>query len=162
MTSPAPIAWIVPAGTKITSPGERAPPHDKVRDRAVVDGFAQLLRSHALLQAEGDLGLGSGTQDVPGLGFAVRQSDRLRIRIVGMDLDGKRLAREQQLEQERRIRGRSPGRSYQISPIVSPSWRASLQGRRSDNTPRLGQGMRARMFDSHRPDLMFGRAKLGT
>ena len=49
-------------------------PHDKIRDRAVVDGLTQLLRSQTPIQAEGDLGFRSGTQDVPGFGLAVRQS----------------------------------------------------------------------------------------
>ena len=84
-------------------------PHDKIRDRAVVDGLAQLLLSEPPIEAEGDLGSRSGTQDVPGFGLAVRQSHRLRVRVVRMDLDGQRLAREQQLEQERGIRGRLAG-----------------------------------------------------
>ena len=84
-------------------------PHDKIRDRAVIDGVTQLLRGKTPFQAQGDLGLGRGTQDVPGFGFAVRQSDRLRVRIIRMNLDGKRLVREQQLQQKRRSGGRRTG-----------------------------------------------------
>ena len=64
--------------------------------------LTQLLRGQPPFQAQGDLGLGRGAQDVPGFGFAVRQSDRLRVRIVRMNLDGKRLVGEQQLQQKRR------------------------------------------------------------
>ena len=49
--------------------------------------------------AIGDLGFRSSAQDVPGFGLAVLQSDRLRIRIVRVNLNRERLAREQQLEQ---------------------------------------------------------------
>ena len=77
------------------------PPHDKIRDRAVVHGLAQLLAREPPIEADGDLGSGRGAEDIPGFGLAVRQPHRLRIGIVGMDLDGQRLAREQQLEQER-------------------------------------------------------------
>ena len=48
-------------------------PHDQIRDRAVFHGFSQLLLREALLQAEGNLGSRSRTEDVPGLGLAVRQ-----------------------------------------------------------------------------------------
>ena len=82
---------------------QHRPPRDKTRDRAVVDGLAQLPGSELLLQAEGDLGSGCSTQDVPGFGLATCQPHRLRVRIVRMNLNGKRLAREQQLEQERGI-----------------------------------------------------------
>ena len=109
MTSPAPIAWIVPAGTKITSPGDTARHTTRFEIEPSSTACTQLLRSQTLIQAEGDLGFGSGTQDVPGFGFAVRQAHRMRKRIVRMNLDGKRLAREQQLEQERRICGRPAG-----------------------------------------------------
>ena len=77
-------------------------PYDKIRDRAVVHGLAQLLLSQPPIEAQGDLGSRSRAEDVPGFGLAVRQSHRLRIRVVWMNLDGKWLAREQQLEQERR------------------------------------------------------------
>ena len=65
-----------------------------------------------------------------------------------MDLDGKRLAREQQLEQERGIQAGLSGRSYQISPIGAASWAALLQGQ-IDDAPRPRQRLRARTFDRH-------------
>ncbi len=74
-------------------------PHNKIRDRSVLAGLAQLLRSQTPFQAQGDLGFRSSAQDVPGFGLAVLQSDRLRIRIVRVNLNRERLAREQQLEQ---------------------------------------------------------------
>ena len=49
---------------------QHRPPRDKTRDRAVVDSLAQLPGSELLLQAEGDLGSGCSTQDVPGFGLA--------------------------------------------------------------------------------------------
>ena len=64
-------------------------PHDQVGDRAVVDGVAQLLRRQASTKPEGYLGLGGGTQDVPGFGFAVWQAHRTRKRIVRMNLKSK-------------------------------------------------------------------------
>src|SRR5271155_1307440 len=78
-------------------------PHDQIRDRAVIDGFAQLPRCQTSTKAEGDLGLGGGAQDVPDFGLAVRQAHRTRKCIVRMYLDGKWLTRKQQLEQEGRI-----------------------------------------------------------
>ena len=74
-------------------------PHDKIRDRAVVDRLTQLLGSHPLFQAERQLGFGGSTQDVPGFRFSPWQAHRMRKRIVRVNLDRKRLAREQQLEQ---------------------------------------------------------------
>ena len=134
-----------PRANRVDRPGgheddvarRHGPPHDKIRDRAVVDRLTQLLRSHALLQAERDLGFGSSTQDVPGFGFAVRQAHRMRKRIVRMNLDGKRLAREQQLEQERRICGRLTG-----SLVPDFADRAAVMARVAPrtqicNTPRL-------------------------
>ena len=133
------------------SPGAHRLPHDKIRDRAVVDGVTQLLRRQTPFQAQGDLGLGRGTQDVPGFGLAVRQSDRLRIRIVRMNLDGKRLAREQQLEQERRSGGRRTGSLVPdfADRIVVPACAAPRT--QICDTPRLWQGMRDRMFNRHNP-----------
>src|SRR5260370_770023 len=62
---------------------------------------ARSIRSNmkCAFQAQGDLGFRSSAQDVPGFGLAVLQSDRLRIRIVRVNLNRERLAREQQLEQ---------------------------------------------------------------
>jgi hypothetical protein len=40
-----------------------------------------------------------------------------------------------------------PGRSYQISPIALPSWRALLQGRRSTTTPQGFGKLCSRMFN---------------
>ena len=110
-------------------------PHDQISDRAVFHGFPQLLLSEALLQAEGNLGAGSRTEDVPGFGFAVRQSHRPRKHIVRMDLDGKRFAREKKLEQERGI-WKTPGGSFvpefadrdAVVPSIAP-------GRQIDDTP---------------------------
>ena len=72
-------------------------------------GFAQLLRSETLFQAQGDAGFRSSAEDVPSFGFAVLQSDRPRVRIVRMNLNGKWLAREQQLEQTAKICGLATG-----------------------------------------------------
>ena len=92
-------------------------PPNKTRYRPVVDGFLQLLRREPFLQAESDLRVGVSTKDVPCFGFAMRQTDRMGIGIVRMDLDGKRLAGEEQLKQEQRIACRCVSRSNQISPI---------------------------------------------
>ena len=44
-------------------------PHDQIGDRAVVDGLAQLLRRQASTEAEGNLGVRRGAQNVPGFGL---------------------------------------------------------------------------------------------
>ena len=137
MTSPAPIAWIVPAGTKI----DVARRHGLPRDKSEIEPSST---AHAIAAASvagsgrGRPWLRSRAQDVPGFGLAVRQSNRMRVSIVGMDLDGQRLAREQQLEQERSFAPPAPGRSYQISPIASPSWRHAPRAQ-IDDTPGLGR-----------------------
>ena len=46
-------------------------PHNKIRNRAIIDGVTQLLRSKTPFQTQGDLGLGRGTQNVPSFGFTV-------------------------------------------------------------------------------------------
>ena len=69
-------------GNKNNIARQHRPPRDKTRDRAVVDSLAQLPGSELLLQAEGDLGSGCSTQDVPGFGLATCQAHRLRVRIV--------------------------------------------------------------------------------
>ena len=130
-------------------------PHDKIGDRAIVDGLTQLLRRQTSTKAEGNLGFRSGAQNIPGFGLAPWQAHRVRERIVGVDLDRKWLAREQQLEQERRIlRSRYRVARYQISPIGSPSWRALLQGRRSSTPQGFGTGrVRARSIAIIPPDV---------
>ena len=74
---------------------EHRSPRDEIGDRAVVDGLAQLLRRQTSIKSQGNLGLRSGTQNVPGLGFSVWQPHRTRECIVRMNLDGEWLARKQ-------------------------------------------------------------------
>ena len=120
-------------------------PRDEIRDRAVVDGLTQVLRRHLPVRAEGDLGSGCRAQNIPSFGLAVRQSNRLRISIVGMDLDGERLAGEQQFEQQRGVDAGLPGRSYQISPMAMPS-SAAMTGNFRPTTPQgLGTGLFAQI-----------------
>src|SRR6202011_823111 len=66
-------------------------PANKVADRAVVDGVPQLLWRETSIEAESDFGSRDRAQHVPGFGLAARQSHLVRKRIVGMDLNGKRL-----------------------------------------------------------------------
>src|SRR4029079_13064902 len=73
--------------------GMRQMPHQEIRNRAVIDGVTQLLRTDAPLHPQTDFSLERSIQDVPGFGFAVRQSGRLRIGIIRMNLDGKWLTR---------------------------------------------------------------------
>ena len=75
-------------------------PLDKVGDGAVVDRATQLLRRDPLLQSYGNLRAGICRKNVPGLGLAPRQSNGLRVGVVGMDLDGEVLLGDQQFEQE--------------------------------------------------------------
>ena len=130
---------------------QHRPPRDKIRDRAIVDSLAQLPGSELLLQAEGDSGSGCGTQDVPGFGLAACQADRLRVRIVRMNLNGKGLAREQQFEQERRIGGLTAGSlvpdfaDQTAAVMVCPAPWPEI-----GDTPRLLHGLRARAFDRHK------------
>jgi hypothetical protein len=74
-------------------------PHNKIRDRSVPAGLAQLPRRETLFQAQGDPGFRCSAQDVPSFGFASLQADRPCVCIVRMNLNGKWLAGEQQLEQ---------------------------------------------------------------
>ena len=141
----------------MVSPARTRLPHDKIRDRAVVDGVAQLLRGQTPFQAQGDLGLGRGAQDVPGFGLAVRQPDGLRVRVVRMNLDGKRLIGEQQLQQKRRSDGRRTGALVPdfADRIAVPACAAPRT--RIYDTPRFWQGMRDRMFNRHGPCFHFDR-----
>ena len=124
----------------MTSSGRHGPPHDEVRDRAVFHGGAQLLLGQLLLQAEGDLGSRSRIEDVPGFGLAVGEPYRLRIGIVRMDLDGKWLAREQQLEQERRTLESAVRAAHtKFHRCGTPSWAALLQGVKSTTPQGLGK-----------------------
>ena len=66
----------------------RGMPLHPIDDRAVRDRRSQLGRGKHVLQAEGDLGVRSGRENVPRLGLAVGQADRPREGIVGMDLNG--------------------------------------------------------------------------
>src|SRR5258708_17432682 len=50
-------------------------PHNKIRDRSVLSGLAQVLRSQTPFHAPGDLGFRSSAQDIPGLGLSVLQFD---------------------------------------------------------------------------------------
>ena len=56
------------------------------------------------LQPDGNFGAGRRRKDVPGLGLAMLQTDRLCEGVIRMNLDGQRLRREQQLEEQGRIR----------------------------------------------------------
>src|SRR5689334_16909792 len=94
-----------PSGDENDIVREYGPPRDKIRNRAVVHCPAQLLSGELAAESECDPGTGRRTKDVPRLRFAVRQSHRPRIRVVGMDLDGKGFAREKQLDQKRRTQG---------------------------------------------------------
>jgi len=78
-----------------------SPPNNKVSDRPIVRRRSQLLRRHLLLQAKGYFGARSSAQDVPRFSLSIRQTHRLCMHIVGMHLNRKRLAREQQFEKER-------------------------------------------------------------
>ena len=75
----------------------------QVRDRAVLDRGPQLRGRELPLQPDGNFGLWRCRQNVPCLGFAVHKPDRMRERIVRMDLNGQRLFGEQQLEQQSRV-----------------------------------------------------------
>jgi hypothetical protein len=72
-------------------------------------------------------------------------------RVVRMNLDGKRLAREQQLQQQRRVYGRV------IGPII-PDFadRIAVMARVTPrtqifDTPGLWKGARVRLFNRHNP-----------
>jgi hypothetical protein len=102
-----------------------------------------------LLQAEGDLGSRGRTEDVPGFGLAVGEPHRLCIGIVWMDLDGKWLAREQQLEQERWTWSRPSGPLIPdftdgdaIAARIAP-------GGQIDDAPRPWKGLHMCTFDCH-------------
>jgi len=88
-------------------------PNDQIGDRSVVGSHAQLLWRETPVQAQADLGLRSGAQDIPGFGLAVLQPDGPRKCVVWMNLNGKGLAGEQQLQQQRSVRGLAAG------PLVS-------------------------------------------
>ena len=114
-------------------------PHDKIRNGAVVHCPAQLLSGEPATEAECYPGTGRRTKDVPRLRFTIRQSHRARIRIVGMDLDGKGFAREKQLEQKRRTQG---GFTRSIVPDFAdraPVLPVLFQGRRSTTPQGFGR-----------------------
>src|SRR5882757_882651 len=75
--------------------GEYGSPGDEVHDRTVTDSFAQLICRYVSAQAYSDFRAWRRTQHVPRLGFSSCQSDGMRGSVVGMDLDGKRLAGKQ-------------------------------------------------------------------
>src|SRR4249919_3031562 len=112
-------------------------PYQKIRNRAVIDGVTQLLRTDAPLQAQADFSLGRGIQNVPGFGFAVRQSGRLRVSIIRMNLNRKWLTRKQKLQQERgrngcRIGALVPDLTDRIGAVACAAPRTRIY-----NTPRL-------------------------
>src|SRR6476646_10074949 len=106
----------------------RQVPHQEIRNRAVIDGVTQLLRTDAPLHPQTDFSLERSIQDVPGFGFAVRQSGRLRIDIIRMNLDGKWMTRKQSFNKSAGGTAVESERSYQISPIVFVPSPALLQG----------------------------------
>jgi hypothetical protein len=139
-----------PGGHDYDVARRHGPPAHTIGYRAVFDGRPQLLRRETPIEPEGDLGPGGGAEDVPGFGLAARQAHLVCQRIVGMNLDGKWLVGEQQLEQERRFRGGIR------SLVVDFTNRAAVMARvapgtQIENTPRLGQGMRACTFNHHEP-----------
>src|SRR6476661_10603287 len=115
----------------------RQMPHQEIRNRAVIDGVTQLLRTDAPLHPQTDFSLERSIQDVPGFGFAVRQSGRLRIGIIRMNLDGKWLTRKQKLQQKRgrngcRIGALVPDLTDRIGAVACAAPRTRIY-----NTPRL-------------------------
>ena len=101
------------------------------------------------LQPDGNFGLGRRGQNVPGLGLAVHQADRMRERIVRMNLNGQRLFGEQQLEQQGRI-GRS--RVGTLEPEFADCDTVRLDiapGQQVGAPPRFAHNLRTGMFDRH-------------
>ena len=90
-----------------------------------------------MFQAAGDLRIRSGRKNVPSLGLAVGQSDRPCESIVGMDLEGQRFRRKQQLEQQCRI---WRGSVYALKPQFADRFairRRVVPGQQIDASPRL-------------------------
>ena len=143
------MAWMVPAGTKMTSSLRTWLPLNQVRDRAILDRGAQLRRRELPLQPDGNLSLGRCRQDVPGLGLAVRQPDRMREGIVRVDLDGQRLSGEQQLEQQGRGRRVRVGT---LKPEFANRGAVRLDlapGQEIGTSPGFAHDPHAGMFDRH-------------
>src|ERR1700730_18446866 len=80
-----------------------AVPLNQVRNRAVLDRGPQLRGRELPLQPDGNFGAGRCGKDVPGLGLAMPQTDRLREGIVRVNLDRQRFLGEQQLEEQGRV-----------------------------------------------------------
>ena len=124
-------------------------PRDKLRDRAVFDGLTKILRRCLLSEAERNLCSGCSAYNVPSLSLAVRQSNRLRVSIVGVDLDGQRLAGEQHFEQQRGVRGRF-ARAF-IADLANGDAIIGSSDRElpADNAPRSRHRHCSRKFDRH-------------
>ena len=75
-------------------------PLNQVYNRAVLDGRPQLGGSELPLQSDSNFGAGRCGKNIPSLGLSVRQANRLREGIVGVNLDGQRFLCKQQLEQQ--------------------------------------------------------------
>ena len=124
-------------------------PLNQVRDRAVLDRGAQLRRRVLPLQPDGNLSLGRCRQNVPGLGLAVRQPDRMREGIVRVDLDGQRLFGQQQLEEQGRGRRVRVGT---LKPEFANRGAVRLDlapGQEIGTSPGFAHGPHAGMFDRH-------------
>ena len=87
-----------------------AAPLNQIRNRAIPDRGPQLRCRDPPLQPDGNFGAGRRRKDVPGLGLAMLQTDRLCEGVIRMNLDGQRLRREQQLEEQGRSGALMSGR----------------------------------------------------
>ena len=131
-STPAPIAWTVPASIRMQSPGSGLEAVQQRLDLARVDRLGEFVPADARLQAGVDQAPRLGGEDHPGLGLAVVTGQPPARLVVGVDLDREVLVRVDELDQERELVAR-PDRRARAAP--APRVPDQLAERRAGQRP---------------------------
>ena len=154
-TTPWPMAWTVPASTKIMSPTVDGDLFEEGLHCAVVRGGFEGLERGAGFEAEGDGCAGVGFEDVPALGLAARLAERLGLGVVWMNLNGELVVWEEHFDEQGEFgdgsgRQESPsGVRGQVMEVLADQFncRAGRDGALWASEPRFAdQGIGANVF----------------
>ena len=118
-TTPAPMAWTVPAGIRMQSPGRGSNRCSSGSTSPVRSASAKVAAGDVRAEPGVDHAPGLGVDDDPGLGLAIVVGQPPPAFVVGVDLDREDLVRVDQFDQQRElVAGPSAGPNSS-----SPRWR---------------------------------------
>ena len=135
-TTPAPMAWTVPAGIRMQSPALGLEPVQQRLDRAGLDRRGELAAGDARAEPGVNHAPGLGVDDDPGLGLAVVVGQPPPAFVVGVDLDREDLVGVDELDQQRELRPRPSAGPSSSSPPVADQ--VAERGRRPAGRRRPG------------------------